>query len=54
MCMFPDEIGCVDPSVCESVCGAAVGCTNIAYPKLVVELMPMGKLETQTHTHRIE
>lgn len=25
------------------MCGAAVGCSNIAYPKLVVELMPSGK-----------
>ncbi|XP_053285928.1 sodium/glucose cotransporter 4 [Pleuronectes platessa] len=40
--LFPDEIGCVDPVVCQSVCGASVGCSNIAYPKLVVELMPAG------------
>ncbi|XP_023272288.1 sodium/glucose cotransporter 4 [Seriola lalandi dorsalis] len=40
--LFPDEIGCVDPAVCKRVCGASVGCSNIAYPKLVIELMPMG------------
>ncbi|XP_063738305.1 sodium/glucose cotransporter 4 isoform X2 [Eleginops maclovinus] len=40
--LFPDEVACVDPTVCQSVCGAAVGCSNIAYPKLVVELMPVG------------
>ncbi|XP_039979195.1 LOW QUALITY PROTEIN: sodium/glucose cotransporter 4-like [Xiphias gladius] len=40
--LFPDEVGCVDPLVCQSVCGASVGCSNIAYPKLVVELMPVG------------
>ncbi|KAM4628837.1 sodium/glucose cotransporter 4 [Polymixia lowei] len=40
--LFPDEVGCVDPTVCQSVCGASVGCSNIAYPKLVVELMPVG------------
>ncbi|XP_037624942.1 sodium/glucose cotransporter 4 [Sebastes umbrosus] len=40
--LFPDEVGCVDPAVCQSVCGASVGCSNIAYPKLVVELMPAG------------
>ncbi|KAM3620150.1 uncharacterized protein V6R79_018925 [Siganus canaliculatus] len=40
--LFPEEVGCVDPQVCEAVCGASVGCSNIAYPKLVVELMPMG------------
>lgn len=40
--LFPDEVACVDPAVCQRVCGAAVGCSNIAYPKLVVELMPQG------------
>ncbi|XP_077189929.1 sodium/glucose cotransporter 4 isoform X2 [Paroedura picta] len=40
--LFPDEVGCVDPEVCEKVCGAKVGCSNIAYPKLVMELMPVG------------
>ncbi|KAM4896238.1 sodium/glucose cotransporter 4-like [Sylvia borin] len=40
--LFPDEVGCVDPEVCKRVCGAAVGCSNIAYPKLVIELMPDG------------
>ncbi|KAJ3599838.1 hypothetical protein NHX12_033792 [Muraenolepis orangiensis] len=40
--LFPNEVGCVDPAVCQRVCGSAVGCSNIAYPKLVVELMPMG------------
>ncbi|GCC16640.1 sodium/glucose cotransporter 4 [Chiloscyllium punctatum] len=40
--LFPDQVGCVDPDICESVCGARVGCSNIAYPKLVVELMPVG------------
>ncbi|XP_034736480.1 sodium/glucose cotransporter 4 [Etheostoma cragini] len=40
--LFPDEVGCVDPAVCQSVCGTPVGCSNIAYPKLVVELMPVG------------
>ncbi|NWI03126.1 SC5A9 protein, partial [Tichodroma muraria] len=40
--LYPDEVACVDPDVCKRVCGAAVGCSNIAYPKLVVELMPNG------------
>ena len=51
MCVhvFLDEVGCVDPEVCQSVCGASVGCSNIAYPKLVMELMPVGELHIQTH-----
>ncbi|NXM32377.1 SC5A9 protein, partial [Oxyruncus cristatus] len=40
--LYPDEVGCVDPDICKRVCGAAVGCSNIAYPKLVIELMPDG------------
>lgn len=38
-----DEVACVDPDVCNSVCGNPAGCTNIAYPKLVIELMPEGQ-----------
>jgi len=39
---FLDEVGCVDPDECLKICGVRVGCSNIAYPKLVVELMPVG------------
>lgn len=37
-----DVVACVDPDECLHHCGASVGCTNIAYPKLVVDLMPNG------------
>lgn len=30
------------PEVCKEVCGTEVGCSNIAYPKLVVSVMPNG------------
>ncbi|KAM6424184.1 sodium/mannose cotransporter SLC5A10 isoform 2-T2 [Liasis olivaceus] len=40
--LYPDAVGCVDPEECTQVCGAEVGCANIAYPKLVMELMPSG------------
>nr|XP_020670284.1 sodium/glucose cotransporter 5 isoform X1 [Pogona vitticeps] len=40
--LYPDDVGCVDPKECARVCGAEVGCSNIAYPKLVIELMPSG------------
>ncbi|KAI4902007.1 hypothetical protein NFI96_018711 [Prochilodus magdalenae] len=39
---FSDSVGCVDPEECMKVCGAEVGCSNIAFPKLVIELMPSG------------
>lgn len=38
-----EKIACVLPSECEKYCGTKVGCTNIAYPTLVVELMPNGE-----------
>lgn len=37
-----DDVGCVVPSECLRACGAEIGCSNIAYPKLVMELMPTG------------
>ncbi|XP_021103229.1 sodium/glucose cotransporter 5 isoform X2 [Heterocephalus glaber] len=40
--LFPDDVGCVVPSECLRACGAKIGCSNIAYPKLVMELMPNG------------
>ncbi|KAM9045884.1 sodium/mannose cotransporter SLC5A10 isoform 2-T2 [Megaptera novaeangliae] len=40
--LFPDDVGCVVPSECLRACGTEIGCSNIAYPKLVVELMPTG------------
>ncbi|CAM5142751.1 unnamed protein product [Eretmochelys imbricata] len=40
--LYPDAVSCVDPDECVRVCGTEVGCSNIAYPKLVVELMPSG------------
>nr|XP_055050707.1 sodium/myo-inositol cotransporter 2 isoform X1 [Misgurnus anguillicaudatus] len=40
--LFPDEVGCGDPDVCKEVCGNPVGCSDIAYAKLVMELLPAG------------
>ncbi|XP_071478453.1 sodium/glucose cotransporter 4-like [Diadema antillarum] len=40
--LFPNEIACVDEEICTAVCGNPAGCSDIAYPKLVVELMPTG------------
>lgn len=39
-----DEVGCVDPEECWRYCQSRAGCTNIAYPKLVLGLMPVGKV----------
>ncbi|KAM9194351.1 sodium/glucose cotransporter 1 [Dugong dugon] len=40
--LYTDKVACVLPSECEKYCGTRVGCTNIAYPTLVMELMPVG------------
>ncbi|KAK2489022.1 hypothetical protein MC885_010790 [Smutsia gigantea] len=40
--LYPDEVACVVPEVCKRICGTEVGCSNIAYPRLVVKLMPSG------------
>ncbi|XP_071156501.1 sodium/glucose cotransporter 4-like isoform X1 [Mytilus edulis] len=40
--LYPDEVACVDSDVCMKVCDNPAGCSNIAYPKLVMELMPVG------------
>uniref|UniRef100_A0A4W5JW58 Sodium/glucose cotransporter 1 n=1 Tax=Hucho hucho TaxID=62062 RepID=A0A4W5JW58_9TELE len=40
--LYTDEVACVEPEECLKYCGATVGCTNIAYPKLVLDLMPNG------------
>jgi hypothetical protein len=39
---FLDEVACADPVTCKSVCDNPGGCTNLAYPKLVMELLPTG------------
>lgn len=44
-----DDVGCVVPSECLRACGAEIGCSNIAYPKLVMELMPIGKCLCHVH-----
>lgn len=41
--LFPDEIACTDPDVCRAVCGSPSGCSNIAYPLLVLNLLPTGQ-----------
>ncbi|KAM9329040.1 sodium/glucose cotransporter 1 [Gastrophryne carolinensis] len=40
--LYTNEIACVIPEKCDYYCDTKVGCTNIAYPKLVIDLMPDG------------
>ena len=48
-----DEVACVDKDICYEVCQSYAGCTNIAYPRLVLGIMPEGcthKLKRHYHT----
>jgi sodium/myo-inositol cotransporter 3 len=40
--LYTDEVACVDPEICYQTCQSHTGCTNIAYPKLVLGIMPTG------------
>ncbi|KAM8903936.1 sodium/myo-inositol cotransporter-like isoform 1-T4 [Spinachia spinachia] len=40
--LFADELACISPEHCLEVCGSASGCSNVAYPRLVMSLMPVG------------
>ncbi|KAM8777369.1 sodium/myo-inositol cotransporter 2 isoform 1-T2 [Rhynchonycteris naso] len=40
--LYPDQVACADPETCRKVCGNPSGCSDIAYPKLVLELLPTG------------
>ena len=43
-----DEVACVEPEICHKVCNNPISCSNIAYPKLVLELMPSGERAVRT------
>ncbi|XP_075384509.1 sodium/myo-inositol cotransporter 2 isoform X4 [Tenrec ecaudatus] len=40
--LFPDQVACTNPEICQKVCSNPSGCSDIAYPKLVLELLPTG------------
>jgi len=40
--LYPDTVGCVDPAICQAVCGNPVSCSNTAFPALVLGIMPEG------------
>uniref|UniRef100_A0A8C1JFV0 Solute carrier family 5 member 3a n=1 Tax=Cyprinus carpio TaxID=7962 RepID=A0A8C1JFV0_CYPCA len=40
--LFADELACISPEHCMQVCNSKAGCTNIAYPRLVMNVMPVG------------
>ncbi|KAL5019697.1 hypothetical protein ScPMuIL_002589 [Solemya velum] len=40
--LYPNEIACADPEMCRNVCQNEAGCSNLAYPLLVLRLLPVG------------
>ncbi|XP_058716896.1 LOW QUALITY PROTEIN: sodium/glucose cotransporter 2-like [Poecile atricapillus] len=40
--LFPEVVGCADPQGCSRACGSALSCSNVAYPRLVLSLLPPG------------
>lgn len=40
--LFADELVCISPKHCMEVCGSPAGCSNVAYPRLVMSVMPSG------------
>ncbi|XP_050731736.1 sodium/glucose cotransporter 5-like [Eriocheir sinensis] len=40
--LFPNRVACASPEECLAICGSAAGCSNIAYPELVINLLPTG------------
>ncbi|XP_072295709.1 sodium/myo-inositol cotransporter-like [Eucyclogobius newberryi] len=40
--LFADDLVCISPDHCMEVCGSPAGCSNIAYPRLVMSVMPIG------------
>ncbi|XP_078265826.1 sodium/myo-inositol cotransporter-like isoform X1 [Rhinoraja longicauda] len=40
--LFTNEIICINPEHCMQVCGSSAGCSNIAYPRLVLGILPVG------------
>ncbi|XP_050415816.1 sodium/glucose cotransporter 4-like [Patella vulgata] len=40
--LYPDEVACADPAICECICDNPAGCSNIAYPLLVLRILSPG------------
>ncbi|KAM9785210.1 sodium/myo-inositol cotransporter 2 [Syngnathus typhle] len=40
--LYTDDVACADPELCEQICDNPVGCTDTAYARLVLELLPTG------------
>lgn len=48
--IFIETVACADPETCLRVCDNAAGCSNVAYPQLILGLAPIGKRVSKTTT----
>lgn len=48
--MCVDDVACADPELCKQICGNAVGCSDTAYARLVMELLPAGEMFSLINT----
>lgn len=47
--LFPNEVACANATECEKICQNPEGCSNIAYPLLVLDILPPGIRPTILH-----
>ncbi|XP_070554554.1 sodium/glucose cotransporter 4-like [Ptychodera flava] len=40
--LYTDTVACVHKDVCSDRCGNSAGCSNMAYPYLILDLLPIG------------
>ena len=40
--LYPNTVACNQPSTCQSICNSKRSCTNIAYPTLILKILPHG------------
>lgn len=40
--LYSETVACADPETCLRVCDNAAGCSNVAYPQLILGLAPIG------------
>jgi sodium/myo-inositol cotransporter 3 len=40
--LYPNIVACNQPSICQSICNSKRSCSNIAYPTLILKLLPDG------------
>ncbi|KAK7494170.1 hypothetical protein BaRGS_00014643 [Batillaria attramentaria] len=40
--LYPELVACADPETCMAVCSNPAGCSNIAYPLLILKMAPTG------------